>query len=348
MGVWRKWIFPSIRIVLAAVIAVALAKLAFFPDRAEDPQTAYPTGTVEEATTPVARGSIANDVVLTGTVNADTAVSVKATGNGTVDEVFAKVGQQVQAGDKLFDIKVVDQPEPITTTGPEGAPVITPPEPGHHFEKVFAPASGVLSSLDVLPGQPITVGQVSGKVAPPTFNVTASIAPALQYRLKQQPSEAQVEISGGPAPFACTGLAITTPLNGAGEGDGNGDGAAGAGAGTGGAATVTCRVPAEVRVFAGLAAQVTIAAGAAENVLIVPTTAVEGGAETGLVWLVDADGAHREQPVKLGLTDGSQVEIVEGLAEGDTVLQFVPGAPAVPEAACTTGPDGATVCMEGK
>ena len=32
MGVARTWVFPIIRIVLVAVLAAALVKLAFFPD----------------------------------------------------------------------------------------------------------------------------------------------------------------------------------------------------------------------------------------------------------------------------------------------------------------------------
>ncbi len=36
------------------------------------------------------------------------------------------------------------------------------------------------------------------------------------------------------------------------------------------------------------------------------------------------DGKPEERPVTLGLTDGEQVEVREGLAEGEQVLQFVP------------------------
>ena len=32
--------------------------------------------------------------------------------------------------------------------------------------------------------------------------------------------------------------------------------------------------------------------------------------------------------MQLGLNDGSMVEIVSGLAEGEAVLEFIPGAPA--------------------
>ena len=69
--------------------------------------------------------------------------------------------------------------------------------------------------------------------------------------------------------------------------------------------------------------------GKAENVLVVPTTAVEGSVGTGNVYLPSADGGKAaKQAVGLGLTDGKQVQITTGLKKGDTILQFVPGAAA--------------------
>ncbi|MFD6055057.1 efflux RND transporter periplasmic adaptor subunit [Agromyces sp. NPDC060279] len=344
MGVWRKWIFPIIRVVLVAVVAVALVKLAFFPDRAEDDAALQPGGSLTQPEVVVSTGTITNDLVLSGTVNADAAVTVKATGTGTVDEIFIGAGSTVTKGDKIFDIKVEDPPAMVEEPGPDGQPMQVPAEPTFHFEKVFAPANGVLSSLDVIEGQPVTTGAAAGKVAPPTFNVTATLSPEQQYRLTQQPSEATVAITGGPAPFVCTGLTIGTPQTG---GGGDGEDGGGQGDGTATAATVRCAVPGDVRVFPGLAAEVTIQAGSAENVLIIPTTAVKGGAETGVVWLVDAEGAQTERSVKLGLSDGSQVAVAEGLAEGDTILEFVPGAPAVAPGmeGCELLPDGSQVCL---
>jgi multidrug efflux pump subunit AcrA (membrane-fusion protein) len=40
--------------------------------------------------------------------------------------------------------------------------------------------------------------------------------------------------------------------------------------------------------------------------------------------MLGADGAEEERSVTLGLTDGDMIEVREGLAEGDQVLQFVP------------------------
>ncbi|MCI2958312.1 hypothetical protein MN032_11455 [Agromyces atrinae] len=345
MGIWRKWIFPILRIVLVAAVAAALIKLAFFPDGQSEASPTEPAGTIVEPQYTVAIGSIVNDLVLTGTVNADAAVPVKATGAGAVDEVFVNVGQQVASGDKLYDIKVELPSTPVESVGPDGLPIITTPEPRFEFAKVFASAAGVLSSLDVIPGQVVAIGAVTGQIAPPSFNVTATLTPEQQYRLTEQPTEALVTITGGPAPFTCTGLTITTALAGAGSGDGEQTGQPAAGAGSG--ATVRCAVPPEVRVFSGLAAQVTISAGAADDVLVIPTTAVEGGAETGVVWLFDETGVSAEHPVTLGVSDGQNVQVVDGLVEGDLILQFVPGAPAVQPGMgedCVTNPDGSMVC----
>jgi multidrug efflux pump subunit AcrA (membrane-fusion protein) len=79
----------------------------------------------------------------------------------------------------------------------------------------------------------------------------------------------------------------------------------------------------------------TIAGGKAENVLVVPTTAVRGAALSGTLWVSLPDGSTEERAVGLGLNDGTQVEITAGLVEGDTIQQFAPGAAA--ENACPPG-----------
>ncbi|WEO78633.1 efflux RND transporter periplasmic adaptor subunit [Cryobacterium sp. SO2] len=327
VNVMRKWVFPILRLLVVAAIAVALVKLAFFADTAEALDPAQPTGQIVEPQVPVALGTITNDVTLPGTVSADAAVPVKAVAIGTVDELFFAPGQTVTAGDKLYDIKVETVLDPVETTDETGLVTITQPKPAITFEKVFAPASGVLSALTVIHGQSVAIGDVTGQVAPPSYSVSGSLSPEQQYRLVTQPTEASITITNGPAPFTCTGLRISTPLAGA-DADPT---AGGADTGSGTAAsgtTVSCAIPAEVTVFPGLAAQITIAGGKAENVLVVPTTAVKGSAETGVVWFVLEDGTTEERPVTLGMNDGTSVQVVEGLAEGDLINQFVPGAVA--------------------
>ncbi|MDQ1121531.1 hypothetical protein [Microbacterium trichothecenolyticum] len=284
-----------------------------------------------------------NDVIVKATVSADAAIPLKSTAAGTVNKIFIAQGAQVNAGDVVFDVKVPIERDPADSVDAEGKPKQTI----YRWENVTAPAGGTLSSLNVITGQQVTVGAVAGNVAPPTFSVSGTLEPAQQYRLMNRPTDAIVTITGGPAPFTCGSLRITTPLAGgsSGESDAASSGATTGGATAGGSATAaTCAVPGDVTVFSGLAAEMTIAGGKAENVLLVPTTAVRGAAQSGTVWITNADGTTEERPVALGLTDGTQVQITQGLTEGDEVLEFAPGAMAPANDGCTTYPDGSMFC----
>ncbi len=296
-------------LVVIAVAAVALVKIAFFPDRAADADPTTPGGQLVEPRWEVGRGTVTNDIVLTGSVAADEAVPIPATVGGVVWEVYVVKGQWVDAGADVLRIRgdVIDA---------EGVPQTV-------WRTVTAPASGTLSSLTAFEDSSVAAGAAVGQIAPPTFHVSGSIPPEELYRLIQRPTEATVTVNGGPAPFTCTGLQILTPMPGQ---DGGGDGSGGAASGP----TLRCAVPADVTVFAGLTAQIVIPGGVAEDVIVVPTTAVLGQAQRGVVYVVLPDGSTEQREVSLGLNDGSMVEVTEGLAEGEAVLQFVPGAPAVP------------------
>jgi macrolide-specific efflux system membrane fusion protein len=311
MSVARKWVFPILGLVVAAAIAVALVKLAFFGTSVAGAGGEEPTGGFVDPQVPVMIGTISNDVVLSGTVKADDAVPVKAPLDGTITSVEVGVGSVVAAGQQIGIVKGVNAAGRSVTVG------------------IAAPVAGTISALSIVPNQQTTAGTAIAQIAPPGFYVTAAVQPVDRYRLVGAPTEGTVTVTGGPAPFTCTGLTVTTPLAGAssgGSGDDPGTGDPNAGSGT----TARCVVPPEVTVFPDLVAQLTISAGVAENVLIVPVTAVLGAAESGVVYvIIDPEtGETEERPVTLGLSDGVNVEIIEGLEEGELVMQFVPGAPA--------------------
>ena len=311
MSVAHKWVFPILRLVVFAAIAVALVKLAFFGTSTAGAGGELPTGGVVDPQVPVMIGTVSNDVVLSGTVRADDAVPVKAPLGGEVIQVDAGVGSVVGAGQQLGVVKGVNSAGRTVTVA------------------ITAPVAGTVSALSIVVNQQTTAGTVVAQIAPPGFYVTATVQPVERYRLAGAPAEATVTVTGGPAPFTCTGLTVTTPLAGSGSGgDDPGTGDPGAASGT----TARCTVPAEVTVFPDLTAQLTVSAGVAENVLIVPVTAVLGSAESGVVFvIVDPEtGESEEREVTLGLSDGVNVEIVDGLEEGELVMQFVPGAPADP------------------
>lgn len=307
MGIARRWVFPIIWMVIFAVIGAALVKLAFFADTTTEASPDVPTGMITDPTVFVETGTIVNDVTIEGTVGANAAVPARAAISGEVRKVSVAPGQWVDEGAELAQIRGMND------------------DGSNKWSILKAPTSGTLTAFTLLVGQQVGLGETLGQIAPPTFNVTASLAPEQQYRLTSQPTEAIVTITGGPAPFTCTGLTITAaaaPTGDSGSPDGGGSSAV---------ATVRCTVPGDVKVFAGLAAQLTIASGVAADVLVIPTTAVEGGSGTGIVYLPAVGGGEPEKrEVTLGLSDGSMVEITGGLEAGEEILQFVPGALADP------------------
>ncbi|MDQ3441642.1 MAG: HlyD family efflux transporter periplasmic adaptor subunit, partial [Planctomycetota bacterium] len=74
--------------------------------------------------------------------------------------------------------------------------------------------------------------------------------------------------------------------------------------------------PPDARLSAGMKANVRIDAGTVENVLVLPVAAVS----SGVVKVRGKDGKPQEKDVTVGRTDGTVVEIRDGLSEGDEVL----------------------------
>jgi multidrug resistance efflux pump len=73
----------------------------------------------------------------------------------------------------------------------------------------------------------------------------------------------------------------------------------------------------DARLQPGMRAAVVIDAGKLTDVLLVPLASVTGGK----VRVKEKDGTVAEKVVKLGKTDGQQVEVKSGLAEGDEVVK---------------------------
>ncbi|MCC2033449.1 efflux RND transporter periplasmic adaptor subunit [Microbacterium allomyrinae] len=189
---------------------------------------------------------------------------------------------------------------------------------------IVAAEAGDVTELAVVKGQPASIGGELATLSPARYHVQATVEPVQLYRLQGAPSEGSVTIQGGPAPFTCTGLKVEVAEDGT--------------------TTVTCAVPADQTVFAGLQAQLDIDLGTVSDVLVVPTTAVKGGAGTGIVWLDAGDGDLEERDVVLGVSDGTIVEVTTGLAEGELVRQYVPGVAASDEPVCYDDGMGGEYC----
>ncbi|WP_053202364.1 hypothetical protein [Jiangella muralis] len=337
MGVTRRIVLPTIKILLLAVIAVAAVRLAFGGDESTaDDDPATPSVQIVQPEVPASIGTVVNTVEVEGTITADAPTPVRATDAGEVTTFLADPGDIVEEGDPLLEVVFEEEGEPTTETDDEGNEVEVPGEPVRRFRTIEAPAAGTVGEFDVLKGETVAVGDAVGTISTGGFTVSGSLSAEQQYRLVSGPTSAEVQARGGPAPFACTDLRTGRSAGGGGDGGSESGGGDEAGAapddpiapdqsGGGSSTAISCTVPPDVTVFDGLAATMVIEAGRAENVVVVPVTAVEGSFEAGNVWKAGPDGEPVETPVTLGLTDGELVEIREGLAEGESVLEFVPG-----------------------
>lgn len=269
--------------------------------------TASPEASITDPIVPVERGSVVNELTLDGNIARDDAFPVRSEINGTVTEVHVANGAAVTAGQKLFTVKQ-DYPQ--------------------KWIDIVAPEAGDVSEIAVIKGQPTSVGTDVATLTPSRYHLVATVEPVQLYRLVNAPSEATVTITGGPAPFACTDVGVQVTSEGT--------------------ATVRCAIPADQTVFAGLPAQIDLALGQVDDAIVVPVTAVQGGSESGLVWIDAGDGSDpEERDVTLGVNDGISVEVVEGLEEGETIRQFVPGFMAPVEEYCYEIEPGVETCESG-
>ncbi len=305
MIVWRRWIFPLLLVIVLGATAVALVKIAFFPDQTV--AAVVPEAAITDPVIAVERGSVVNELSLSGNVARDDAFTVRSEITGAVAAVHVGEGATVAAGQKLFTITQDDPKKDID---------------------VLAPEAGEISEIALVKGQPTSVGTEIYKMTPARYHLLATVEPVQLYRLVNAPTEASVTITGGPAPFTCTGVRVEVSPEGT--------------------ASVRCAIPTDQVVFAGLPATLDLALGKVEDALVIPVTAVQGGAGSGNVWVDAGDGADpEERAVTLGVNDGTIVEVVSGLDEGESIRQFVPGFVAPVQENCYEVAPGVEQCDSG-
>jgi multidrug efflux pump subunit AcrA (membrane-fusion protein) len=107
----------------------------------------------------------------------------------------------------------------------------------------------------------------------------------------------------------------------------SGQGPTGSGSGSDGV-QVTCRVPSSQRVFSGIQAKMSIITDSVSGAVIIPLSAVLGQADKGRVTVVTDGGKRAVRTVKLGINDGTNVQVVDGLQAGEKILDRAPEDPA--------------------
>lgn len=325
MGAVRQYVFPTVRIIIWAVIAAALVALALKGAELDPPDALQPTGEITESVISVEKGSVTNAVTVPGSVVTDPPVEIKATADGVIAEIEVD-DRRVDKDTRVLWIKSEEAVEPLVEVDKKtGEETITEQEPKVTWTSILAPVTGTVD-IHVLKDQAVTVGETIGAVSPGTLSVSGTLTADQQYRLVGATGTAEVTLKGGPAPFTCTGLTIGEAAGSAGgAGDTGGEGLIMEEAPEAATGSVRCAIPPKIKAFSGLGGEIEITNGNAKDVVVVPISAVLGTSQSGKVWAVAKEGAEPEaRDVVLGLTDGLQVEITKGLKAGEQILEFTP------------------------
>ncbi|MFH5822187.1 hypothetical protein [Georgenia sp. AZ-5] len=198
MAFARHILFPALRLLVWAVIAAALVKLAFFGGASTlsaGPPPAQPGAVFTDAVATVTTGTVANTVTVDATVEADPAVEAKATMEGTVGRLAVADGAHVEVGAPLVvihqEVPVRGGPAPFTctglSTGTEVSPGTSDPNvPVEPFAAAPAPSAtvqvrcAVPADVQVFPGlagtMTITAGQAADALLVPVTAVQGLFA----------------------------------------------------------------------------------------------------------------------------------------------------------------------------
>ncbi|MDP9473821.1 MAG: hypothetical protein M3Q71_24705 [Chloroflexota bacterium] len=139
----------------------------------------------------------------------------------------------------------------------------------------------------------------------------------LAYRLLDPPVAVKALINGGPSGFNCAWAG----LGQAGPGGAVAAESARELAPDAIGVTMRCAIPPGVRVVAGMRGTMVLQMAKPTTVQALPVTAVVGSANRGQVVLVHDDGSTEIREVELGISDIYNIQILSGLAPGETVLQ---------------------------
>lgn len=346
--VFRRIILPSAWLIIGALIAVSLVKLAFSGSSTAADDQLYPTGEIPAETVMVEKDTINNSLSLPGTINLVEAKPITAPSAGVVNWMFVKVGDNVSQGDKIFQIRVESSTEPALNEDASSADeqsedtqdssIPAEAQTTVTYHDVYASATGKVGKFNFEIGDDVTKGENLATVQPQSFQAVATIKALDRYRLMDETLEATISIENGPEPFTCKNLTVgdtasqasttdsadsdtTEQVEGPGTGLQN-ESAAGS--------EVTCDVPTDVVVFDGLDMNMDVDAGSAEDVLTVPVTSVRGLVDKGAVWILNENGKEIRTEVELGVTDGKVIEVRKGLSTNDDVLRYVPGSAPAP------------------
>ncbi|MEU3230358.1 peptidase M23 [Nocardiopsis alba] len=258
-------------------------------------------------------GTVSSVLVLDAIVRAESGEKVRARQGGTVTHLWLNDGASVDKGAPVVNVSLPAEGGAVEgEDGEEDAPAT-------REMTLYAPASGTLSGLDdVLVGDVLEPGATVATVSSGKFQAVAQVPANDLYRFYDDPGEIMLKIDKGPPAAECEFIGLGAGNDSSSEGDDE------TGGGEGGGSELSCRVPSDLTVFDGVQGKLSVSTGEAENVIVIPVTAVRGNSESGEVIVIGDDGSEEVREISLGLSDGNFLEVTEGLSVGEKVMDPIP------------------------
>lgn len=201
------------------------------------------------------------------------------------------------------------------------------------YTRIYAPMAGTVVALDARAGQTLNAQQQTplilriAKLSPMT--VWAEVSEADIGHVKPGMQAYFTTLSGGARRWQSTVRQILPvppkPLDQSGQGSGGGSPSSSGKSGSARVVLYTVLLDvdnADNALMAEMTTQVFFVAGAAKDVLTAPVSALQNGATAGSqrVRVVAKNGSIEAREVSTGLSDRLQVQILDGVNEGDHLL----------------------------
>lgn len=264
----------------------------------------------------VERGTLRQTVMATGVIEPQNRVEIKPPIPGRIDDVLVREGDVVRKGQVLAWMSSSERAALLDTARAKGEQELAHWEELYRAAPLLAPLDGTIIARKVEPGQTVTAADAVLVLADRLI-VQAQVDETDIGKVKLgQRAEIDVDAYAGqlvPAVVDHIAYEATTVNN------------------------VTIYevdvLPDTVPDFmrSGMTANVTLLVALRENVLVLPAGAVRH--ENGQTSVLIRKGPNGSEPVvvECGLEDGKRVEILQGVAEGDTVLVRAFSLPASTE-----------------
>ena len=290
----KKWmILAGMGVILVAAFLIWRAN--------RTPKPVYQEFTIQ-------RGDLSNTILSTGTVQPENRLEIKPPVAGRIDQVLIKEGQKVVKGQILAWMSSTERAALLDAARSQSQDEVKKWEDLYRPTPVLAPLSGTIILRSIESGQTVTNTDAI-LVMSDRLIVKAQVdeTDMAQVRLKQraeivldayasEKTEAKVDQIAFEA--KTTNNVTTYDVD-----------------------VLPNQTPPFMR--AGMTANVTFFIDSRKDTLLIPTEAViyQKNAPQALVKnTANPSEPPREQPIKLGLSDGKQTEVLEGLKEGDVVL----------------------------